>query len=69
MPQVEWLTVPIPKEWLSVGDIAAYLEVSDYVVATALRRGDLPALKVGREWRVARADFEQWLNQRRGVTR
>lgn len=65
---VEWISVPITKEWLSVGDIAGYLEVSDYVVATTLRRGEMPGLKVGREWRVAKADFEAWLNRRRGAS-
>ncbi len=53
------------KEWLSVADIAAYMEVSSYVVTGVLRSGHLPAVKFGREWRVARADFEEWLNKRR----
>lgn len=64
---MEWISVPITKDWLSVADIAGYLGVSDYVVATTLRRGDLPAVKVGREWRVAKMDFEAWLNRRRGL--
>jgi hypothetical protein len=30
-----------------------------------LRSGELPAVKMGREWRVARRDFEDWLNAQR----
>lgn len=59
--------MPIAKEWLSVADICGYLEVSPYVVTGVLRSGELPGMKFGREWRVARLDLERWINQRRGV--
>jgi excisionase family DNA binding protein len=39
--------------------------VSTFVVTRVLRSGELPAVKFGREWRVARGDFEDWLNARR----
>ena len=67
-PAVDWIEVAIDKPWLSVSDIAGYMDVSPYVVGNVIRRGDLPAVKFGREWRVARDDFEAWLNRRRGVT-
>jgi len=59
------ITVDIEKEWLSVADICHYMDVSTYVVTSQLRSGKLPAVKFGREWRVARGDFEEWLNARR----
>jgi excisionase family DNA binding protein len=62
---MEWITVTIDKEWLSVADICEYMNVSTYVVTTQLRSGDLPGVKFGREWRVARGDFEEWLNAKR----
>lgn len=64
---VEWITVSLPKEWLSVTDICEYMDVSAYVVTAVLRSGDIPAVKVGREWRVAKTDFEAWLNGQRGA--
>jgi len=57
--------VDLGKEWLSVADICDYMEVSPFVVTRVLRAGELPAVKMGREWRVARADFEDWLNAQR----
>ena len=61
--------VPLDKPWLSVADICEYMDVSTFVVTSVLRSGELPAVKFGREWRVARVDFEAWLNeQRRGST-
>ncbi len=64
------ITVDIDKDWLSVADICDYMGVSSYVVTSQLRSGDLPAVKFGREWRVAKQDFEEWINaQRMGAER
>lgn len=59
------ITVDIAKEWLSVADICDYMGVSAFVVTSQLRSGSLPAVKFGREWRVARRDFEDWINAQR----
>lgn len=62
---MERITVDLPKEWLSVADICEYMDVSPFVVTRVLRSGELPAVKMGREWRIARGDFEDWLNAQR----
>ena len=64
---VEWISVPMDKDWLNVADIAGFMDVSAYVVTGVLRSGDLPAVKMGREWRVSRHDFERWINAQRGA--
>lgn len=64
---MERITVELPKEWLSVADICDYMDVSTFVVTNMLRNGALPAVKFGREWRVARTDFEDWLNEQRAA--
>lgn len=62
---MERITVDLDKEWLSVADICEYMDVSTFVVTRVLRSGELPAVKMGREWRVALRDFEDWLNAQR----
>jgi excisionase family DNA binding protein len=62
---VERIIVDLAKEWLSVADICEYMDVSPFVVTRVLRAGELPAVKMGREWRIARGDFEDWLNAQR----
>lgn len=57
--------VDIEKPWLTVADICEYMDVSTFVVTSVLRTGELPAVKFGREWRVSRDDFEDWINQQR----
>ena len=64
---MERITVDLPKEWLSVADICEYMGVSTFVVTSMLRNGAMPAVKFGREWRVSRADFEDWLNEQRAT--
>ena len=65
---MDHIKVDIDKEWLSVADICEYMEVSTFVVTSQLRSGGLPAVKFGREWRVARQDFEDWINAQRVET-
>jgi excisionase family DNA binding protein len=57
--------VDLDRDWLSVADICDYMGVSTFVVTRVLRSGELPGVKMGREWRVARVDFEEWLNAQR----
>jgi len=62
---MERITVDFHKDWLSVADICEYMDVSTFVVTRVLRSGELPGIKMGREWRVAVRDFEDWLNAQR----
>jgi excisionase family DNA binding protein len=62
---MERISVDIGKEWLSVPDICDYMDVSAFVVTSQLRNGSLPGVKFGREWRVSRQDFEDWINSQR----
>lgn len=64
---MERIVVNLDKEWLSVADICEYMDVSTFVVTSVLRSGNLPAVKFGREWRVARVDFETWINDQRSA--
>jgi len=43
---------------LTVTEVANYLRVSDNTIRAMIRQGKLPALKVGREYRVKRADID-----------
>ena len=52
-----------------MADVCEYLDVSPFVVTRVLRSGELPAVKIGREWRVSRFDFEDWLNAQRLAAR
>jgi excisionase family DNA binding protein len=67
--RMDRITIDLDKPWLSVADICDYMDVSTFVVTSLLRSGELPAVKFGREWRVAKMDFEDWINVQRTTER
>ena len=59
--------MPLPEDWLSVSDISEYMNMSTSEVLSQLRSGALPGVRFGREWRIARSDFDEWLNEQRAA--
>ena len=49
------------KEILDVEGAATLLGVSTTTVYNLARKGEIPATRVGREWRFARANLIQWV--------
>jgi excisionase family DNA binding protein len=52
--------MPMDELW-DIARIAAYLGVTERTIYNRVRAGDLPAIKVGRLWRVRQSDLEAWL--------
>jgi excisionase family DNA binding protein len=48
-------------ELLTLAEAAAYLRVHPRTVARLLSTGELLGLKVGRQWRLRRADLDAWV--------
>ena len=46
----------------TVKDIAIKLKVCERTIQNLIKRGELPAHKLGRIWRITKEDFEQYLN-------
>lgn len=51
--------------YLTPQEVAELLRVSPAAIHRLLRRGDLPAVRVGRAWRVEDAELQRWLRRRR----
>ncbi len=47
----------------TVEDVARYLRVNAETVRSMARRGDLPAIKVGRGWRFSQSALHQFINK------
>lgn len=54
--------------FLTVEEIVAYLRVHERTVYRLLKSGELPAVRVGRQWRVRRAALDAWL-EKKGASR
>lgn len=50
-------------ELMTVKEVANYLRVTEKTIYRLLRRGDIPATKVGHQWRFKKNSIDEWLHQ------
>ncbi len=51
----------MPEELLTVEEVANYLQVNRYTIYRFLAQKNLPAFKVGNQWRFYRKMIDAWL--------
>jgi len=49
---------------LTVGEVAAAIRVSNMTVYRLIKSGELPALRVGKNYRLRQSDVERFLDER-----
>jgi excisionase family DNA binding protein len=49
---------------LTVGEVAATMRVSNMTVYRLIKNGDLPALRVGKNYRIRESDVDVYLSDR-----
>ena len=54
------------EDMLTITEVAKYLKLHELTVRRLAREGELPAFKVGRQWRIKRNLLEGWINERSG---
>lgn len=64
-PQVSPSPDSKPEELLTLAEVATYLKLSHRTAWRWCKNGDLPAIKVGHQWRVVQRDLEDFI--RRGI--
>jgi PTS system nitrogen regulatory IIA component len=52
----------IPTRVLTVSQVARYLGVVPDTVYRKARRGEIPAIKMGKMWRFPKETLDKWLN-------
>lgn len=50
-------------EWMTTDEVAAYLRLNRQTVSRMAARGELPGVKLGREWRFSKQTLDAWLDQ------
>lgn len=53
------------KVFLTIGQVLSYLNVKSRTVYRLIKAGELPAIRVGRQWRIRRSDLDAWLEGQR----
>jgi excisionase family DNA binding protein len=59
----------MPEQLLTLEQVAEYLNVDKFTVYRLLSDKDLPAFKVGNQWRFKRRMIENWLAKNSNVNR
>lgn len=59
----------MPEQLLTLEQVADYLNVDKFTVYRLLAAKELPAFKVGNQWRFKRKLLENWLKQNSNVKR
>ncbi len=49
------------KEIMTLADVAAYLRCHPSSIYRLLKRGEIPAFRIGSDWRFRRADIDRWI--------
>lgn len=52
-----------PAAFLTMEEVLGYLKVTSRTVYRLIKVGDLPAVRLGRQWRFRRTDLDAWLNR------
>ncbi len=67
-----WMEGPVAKDedraevrLLTIPDVAEFCRVSTRSVRRWIKAGELPAIRLGRQWRIVRRDLEGFLNDNR----
>ena len=59
----------MPDEILTLPEVAQLLKVAEKTVYTMAQKSQLPAFKVGGQWRFQRVDIDQWIEQQKANSR
>jgi excisionase family DNA binding protein len=56
-------------EILTLPEVAQLLKVAEKTLYTMAQKGQLPAFKVGGQWRFKRVDIDRWIEQQKMTPR
>ena len=57
-----------PSALWTTEDVVAYLNVTPRTIYRLIRTGELPAIRIGHQWRIRQSDLDEWLDRQRVAT-
>jgi excisionase family DNA binding protein len=60
--------VPDFHSFLTTEEVLAYLKITPRTIYRLIRNGELPAVRIGRQWRFRRTDLDAWVERQRSFT-
>lgn len=56
------------EAFLTTEEVLSYLKITPRTIYRLIRSGELPAVRIGRQWRFRRADLDRWLERQRAFS-
>jgi len=56
-----------PSALWTTEDVVAYLNVTPRTIYRLIRTGELPAIRIGHQWRIRQSDLDEWLDRQRAA--
>lgn len=53
--------------FLTTEEVLGYLNVNPRTIYRLIRSGELPAIRIGRQWRFRRSDLNEWIDRQRSM--
>lgn len=53
--------------FLTTEEVLSYLKVNPRTIYRLIRSGELPAIRIGRQWRFRRSDLDDWIERQRSM--
>jgi len=60
--------VPDFQSFLTTEEVLVYLKITPRTIYRLIRNGELPAVRIGRQWRFRRADLDAWVERQRAFS-
>ena len=51
--------------FLTTEEVLSCLKVNPRTIYRLIKTGELPAIRIGRQWRFRRADLDEWIDRQR----
>jgi len=51
--------------FLTTAEVLGCLKVNPRTIYRLIKTGELPAVRIGRQWRFRRADLDEWIDRQR----
>jgi len=61
---LKFADLPRPS-YMTTDEVLSYLKVNSRTIYRLIHRGELPAVRVGRQWRFRQTDLDAWLDRQR----
>ena len=53
----------VDHKWISIEELSEYLGISAVTIRSWIRSGkDIPAVRIGRQWRFKKASIDEWIS-------